>query len=180
MVIWNLFEEIALHIVQMAEEVASRSAEDVNPPDSGHITPISSFLTGRTMDPDGFPCRGAAKIRANGIAELVDNDNFFYELHMTFVGILQELGRTLGGIRVQPPLDDPVPQSTDQTSEAGKAISPEENSQDEHEHEQDVHKPAVSSTPDDLPSAETQSQGARCPTPLCSPSLVAHRHQVAV
>lgn len=176
MVIWNLFEQIAMHIVHMAEEVASRSAEDAIPPDNGQITPISSFLTGRTMDPDGFPRRSAAKVRANSIAELVDNENFFCELHMTFVGILQELGRSLGGIRVKSALDDPVSQSMNQKSEAGKASDPGETNQDEDEKE--VQSYPISATPDDRPSIEAQSQVARCPTPLGG--LVAHRHQVAV
>jgi hypothetical protein len=105
-VIWSLFEQIAMHIVRSAEQVAARcssSLEDSPPERRGQITPISSFLTGRTMDPDGYPRRGGmGTVRANGIAELVDNENFFCELHLIFVGMLQELGRLLGGMRVKP------------------------------------------------------------------------------
>jgi Vesicle coat protein involved in Golgi to plasma membrane transport len=101
--IWDLFEQISSRIIRSAEAVAAKSiAVDESPPTHGQITPVSSFLTGRTTDPDGFPRRGMATWRANGIAELVDNDAFFCELHMLFVSMLQELGRSMGGMRVRP------------------------------------------------------------------------------
>lgn len=53
------------------------------------------------MGPDGYPRRGAANVRASGVAELVDNENFFCELHIIFVCMLQDLGKLLGGIRVK-------------------------------------------------------------------------------
>ena len=104
-ILWTFFEQLARNIVEMADQVALHvSPIDDNPPQSGHITPISSFLTGRTIDPDGYSRRSAANVRANSIAELLDNENFFCELHIMFVSILQDLGRMLGGMRVKPPI----------------------------------------------------------------------------
>ena len=106
-IIWSFFEQLARNIIETADQVALRtSLTEDSPPQTGHITPISSFLTGRTMDPDGYPRRGTANVRASGIAELVDNENFFCELHMIFVCMLQDLGRLLGGIRVKQPITD--------------------------------------------------------------------------
>ena len=106
-IIWSLFEQLARNIIETAEQVALRaSLTDYSPPQTGYITPISSFLTGRTVDPDGHPRHGAANVRASGIAELVDNENFFCELHMIFVCMLQDLGKLLGGIRVMQPIVD--------------------------------------------------------------------------
>ena len=103
-ILWTFFEQLARNIVETADQVALHvSPIDDSPPHSDYITPISSFLTGRTIDPDGYPRRGAANVRANSIAELLDNENFFCELHMMFVSILQDLGRILGGMRVKPP-----------------------------------------------------------------------------
>ena len=106
-IIWSFFEQLARNIIETAEQAALRaSLTDDSPPQTGHITPISSFLTGRTVDPDGYPRHGAANVRASGIAELVDNENFFCELHMIFVCMLQDLGKLLGGIRVKQPIAD--------------------------------------------------------------------------
>ena len=95
--VWSCFEQIATHITEMAEEVAMQVlAEGGSPLRPGQITPVSSFLTGGAMDPDGHPRQGAANVRPNGISALVGDESFFYELHMMFVGILQDLGRCIG------------------------------------------------------------------------------------
>lgn len=56
------------------------------------ITPVSSFLSGRTVDPDGHPRRGDPQ-RARGLAELADREELFVELHAVFVRLLVKLGR---------------------------------------------------------------------------------------
>ncbi|KAI9844928.1 MAG: hypothetical protein M1837_005214 [Sclerophora amabilis] len=59
------------------------------------FTPVSSFLSGRTMDPDGYPRK--SEVRAKGLAELVGKDDLFVEVHAVFVRLLAQLGRGLGG-----------------------------------------------------------------------------------
>jgi hypothetical protein len=166
--IWALFEQIAIHIVRTAEEVASRSAVEDSPPEISHVAPVSSFLTGRAMDPGGYARRGVASVRANGIAELVDNENFFCELHVMFVGMLQELGRLLGGMRVRPLEEVEV---TEEQAE-GKDLTLEKE-EDSHDLPQ-----ANSTTSHDLllPAADV-----RLNTPITSPSSIStHRRAVAV
>ena len=80
---------------------------DVSQEENPNVTPVSSFLTGRTRDPDGYPRRnGAANMRARGLAEMVGDELFFARLHKDFVHLLQILGRQFGGIRVEAPILD--------------------------------------------------------------------------
>ncbi|KAI9822108.1 MAG: hypothetical protein M1832_003110 [Thelocarpon impressellum] len=60
------------------------------------ITPVSSFLSGRAVDPDGHPRRSS--VRARGLAELVGQEDFFVEVHAVFVKLLTRLGRAFGGL----------------------------------------------------------------------------------
>jgi hypothetical protein len=70
-----------------------------------NITPVTSFLSGRSHNPDGF-LRRATETRAKGLAELVGRENFFVELHAVFVRLLGQLGRMLGGLdAMAEPLD---------------------------------------------------------------------------
>ena len=172
-VIWSFFEQIAMNIVEAAQDVAARSVVDDSPPERGHVTPISSFLTGRTMDPDGYPRRGTANVRANGIAELVDNDRFFCELHMIFVGILQDLGRVLGGLKIK--AGDAEGEAIDSYTEPRKVPR-------SHHGDQDDEK-----TSQETPRAESRLSGSspssysRGPTAVCIPALTgSHWQQVAV
>ena len=172
-VIWTFFEQIAMNIVEAAEDVAARSIIDDSPPERGHVTPISSFLTGRTMDPDGYPRRGAANVRANGIAELVDNDRFFCELHMMFVGILQDLGRVLGGLKIKD--ENPVHESVD------SHLQPSKVSHSNHGDEDDEKSSQAAAMPEMRVSENSPSRFSRSPVPACVPALVgSHRQQVAV
>ena len=98
--IWSLFEEIAVRIVEMARDVKSRNDAQESSQERSDVNPVSSLLIGRQTDPDGFPRHDVANLKANGLAELVDNENFFCELHIMFVGMLQNLGKTLGGMRI--------------------------------------------------------------------------------
>ncbi|KAL8828008.1 MAG: hypothetical protein Q9191_002845 [Dirinaria sp. TL-2023a] len=102
--IWRSFERIATRIIHNSEKTQRNSQSPTN--EKQKAVPISSFLTQRTMDPDGFPRRGGAVMRPRGLAEIVGNDLFFAELHRSFVGLLQCLGRQLGGLAVEPPTDE--------------------------------------------------------------------------
>lgn len=102
--IWRSFERIATSIINNNEKAQRNEQPPTN--DKQKAAPISSFLTQRTMDPDGFPRRGGATMRPRGLAEMVGNDLFFAELHRSFVALLQGLGRQLGGLAVEPPADE--------------------------------------------------------------------------
>lgn len=66
--------------------------------------PVSSFLTGRTVDPDGYPRRsGGSNVRARGLAEMVGDELIFAHVHGEFTYLLQNLGKQLGGMSVKPP-----------------------------------------------------------------------------
>lgn len=96
------------HFRRIAENIITRTTQKIkeNEGDRGdheditkeHRIPVSSFLTGRTIDPDGYPRQyGAARMRARGLTEMVGDDKFFAELHLEFVGMLRELMGGYGG-----------------------------------------------------------------------------------
>ncbi|KAI9876623.1 MAG: hypothetical protein M1830_006064 [Pleopsidium flavum] len=115
--VWRAFERIASAIVASAERVARGSAVDEDartlnnennttanakrhPRHQRTFTPVSSFLSGRNMDPDGYPISGASlwgRSPQKSLAELVGNEYLFAELHMEFVALLQALGKGFGG-----------------------------------------------------------------------------------
>ena len=171
-IIWVFFEQLACSIMEAAANVASRTSgiEDGSHC-RGNITPISSFLTRQTMDPDGLPRRGAANVRANGIAALVGNENFFCELHVAFVGMLQELGRLLGGIRVRPPV-----------TEIKTGVVVDGQNHDQPSYEEDFGE--AGSTPlmvhKRVPSMESHRMATQSPIPLYAPVLFSQPRQVTV
>ena len=103
LLILRVFERIAAAIMASAENAISQErVPETGIGERSGFTPVSSFLTGRTMDPDGYPRRnGTTKVRAKGLAEMVGNDLVFAELHADFVALLQALGRHFGGMRVE-------------------------------------------------------------------------------
>ncbi|TVY55555.1 hypothetical protein LCER1_G003595 [Lachnellula cervina] len=61
---------------------------------SNYNTPTSSFLSGRNRGPDGK--FAGMSLRARGLADLVGQPDFFFELHKRFVWLLIELSVVLG------------------------------------------------------------------------------------
>ncbi|KAI1946719.1 hypothetical protein LOZ57_003489 [Ophidiomyces ophidiicola] len=123
-VIWRVFGRIAHNLVTSAERseerekrrgagaaavpntttAATATATAAAPVPAStrtvpQYTPISSFLTGRTLDPDGQR-RRAGQVRARNLAEIVDNEFIFAEIHAQFVALLQQLGGMFGGSRI--------------------------------------------------------------------------------
>ena len=98
-IVWRAFRRIAASIISKAESTISQSQSSENVRGGRkQITPISSFLTGRTVDPDGYPRRnGGLSTRARGLAEMVGDELIFAHLHGEFTYLLQSLGRQLGG-----------------------------------------------------------------------------------
>ncbi|KAJ6083421.1 hypothetical protein N7467_007556 [Penicillium canescens] len=100
-IIWRAFGRIAASIVNAAERFQEdeKTRDEQNNPGrqpGRQYTPVSSFLTGRAMDPAGR--RAAGQIRARNLAEIVGNEYIFTELHAHFVALLQQLGSMFGGI----------------------------------------------------------------------------------
>ncbi|KAJ5103740.1 hypothetical protein N7532_004269 [Penicillium argentinense] len=104
-IIWRAFGRIASSIVTAAErfqEEEKRRDEQNNSANKAagrQYTPVSSFLTGRAMDPAGNS-RRLGQIRARNLAEIVGNEYIFTELHAHFVALLQQLGSMFGGVPI--------------------------------------------------------------------------------
>lgn len=103
--IWRAFGAIASGIVAAAErfqeeekrrEEGAREAAKLG---GRNYTPVSSFLIGRTVDPDGHPRktepRLAGQFRAKSLSEIVGNEYVFADMHRQFVALLQQLGALL-------------------------------------------------------------------------------------
>lgn len=65
-------------------------------PASRNITPVSSFLTAKKVDPDGYPRVSREVMDAKPLTEIVGKENFFVELHGMFCGILSGLIKDFG------------------------------------------------------------------------------------
>jgi hypothetical protein len=100
-VLWRAFGRIAAGIVKSAEkfqEEEKRREEQRIGPDRTNprqYTPVSSFLTGRALDPDG-PLRRPGQVKARNLSEIVGNQYIFAEIHANFVALLQQLGSMFG------------------------------------------------------------------------------------
>lgn len=61
-----------------------------------NITPVSSFLSAKRVDPDGFPRVSRDLMKAKSLDEIVGQENFFVELHTLFCGLLHSLIKQYG------------------------------------------------------------------------------------
>ncbi|KAL2809208.1 vesicle coat protein [Aspergillus granulosus] len=104
-IIFRAFDRIATSIYNAAEkfqEDEKRRGEQnhvASRPGNRQYTPVSSFLTGRAMDPDGQP-RRPGPVRARNLTEIVGNQYLFAEIHGSFVALLQQLGSMFGAAPV--------------------------------------------------------------------------------
>ena len=106
-IIWRAFEQMVTKISSSTEKAMQNgNLPAAEPGEKQKPAAISSFLTQRTVDPDGFPRRGGTATRPRGLAEMVNNELFFPELHRNFVALLQNLGRQFGGVTIEPSLAD--------------------------------------------------------------------------
>ncbi|EXJ88843.1 hypothetical protein A1O3_01907 [Capronia epimyces CBS 606.96] len=104
--LWEAFANMAKGIESAAQRHQDRQRQkeeeeaefsQASRPNSTKYTPVSSFLTARTVDPDGHPRRvGHATPRS--LAEIVGDENIFTFLHQYFVAILRCLGDQFGGL----------------------------------------------------------------------------------
>lgn len=120
--VWEAFAAMAQGIEEAAqraqEEQKQREEKERENDKSSNYTPISSFLTQRTVDPDGFP-RRVGQISPRSLAEIVGDEKIFAVLHQYFVGILRLLGDRFGGLPFsnepvfyRSAVDEKVPTST--------------------------------------------------------------------
>lgn len=90
--IWSFFESIAAWITAKTDDQIRRiqEAEDGQGEERSYV-PVSSFLTARTTDPDGYPRRnGGIGQKARGLTEMTGDEKLFPELHWKFVSLLQQ------------------------------------------------------------------------------------------
>ena len=72
------------------------------PPPLRSMTPLSSFLAAKKVDPDGYPRDSHSatsmleEAKKRGLAEIVGQEDFFVELHASFVVILAKLVSEFG------------------------------------------------------------------------------------
>ena len=105
-IVWRAFRRIAADITARTESaiLQSRTAEDLRD-DRRSAVPMSSFLTGLSVDPDGYPRRNVGShVKARGLAEMVDDELIFAHVHGEFTYLLQHLGRQIGGMSVRSPI----------------------------------------------------------------------------
>ncbi|KAL3477799.1 vesicle coat protein [Aspergillus californicus] len=106
-IIWRAFDRIATSIYSAAEKFQEdekrRDEQNKTTNRSGtrQYTPVSSFLTGRALDPDG-QLRRPGQVRARNLTEIVGNQYVFAEIHGSFVALLQQLGSMFGS----PPISE--------------------------------------------------------------------------
>ncbi|KAH7138105.1 vesicle coat protein [Dendryphion nanum] len=75
------------------ERVSSSVASS---PTIRNFTPVSSFLTAKKVDPDGYPRVSRDAMRPRTLVEIVSDENFFVELHQHFCRLLHFLIREFG------------------------------------------------------------------------------------
>jgi len=92
-ILWGFFDEIAAWLLAKTEATIRRNRQvEEEASEKLSYVPVSSFLTGRAMDPDGYPRRnGGNATRARGLTEIVGDPSFFAKLHLKFVELLQAL-----------------------------------------------------------------------------------------
>lgn len=176
--IWSAFEWIAAGIIDAAEQVATHdkaALEDAR--GKRTFTPISSFLTGRALDPDGYPrCNSAATVRAKGLAELVGDEMFFAHLHGDFVGLLHALGEEHGGVRIEIAIVDGVIRGPLGGIDCGAGQDFDEDVDDGVGSQEDP-----TNTEPPMPISNiSQRNVVHTSTPICSLPILPHRHQLAV
>ncbi|KAF2466757.1 uncharacterized protein BDR25DRAFT_317434 [Lindgomyces ingoldianus] len=65
-------------------------------PTARNITPVSSFLSAKKVDPDGYPRVSRDVMRAKSLIEIVGKEDFFVNLHACFCSLLHSLIKEFG------------------------------------------------------------------------------------
>lgn len=73
-----------------------RTFSTTSTPNFRNITPVSSFLSAKKVDPDGFPRVSRDVMKAKSLVEIVGQENFFVDLHGLFCHLLHSLIKQFG------------------------------------------------------------------------------------
>jgi hypothetical protein len=116
----EVFEAIANRIITLAEKVLEKESAQfrtsgtspTTPPlgpslmsslsssislqGSKGITPVSSFLSAKKVDPDGYPRVSRELMRPKTLVEIVGTEAFFVDLHTWFCTLLHSLIKEFG------------------------------------------------------------------------------------
>ncbi|KAL8923310.1 MAG: hypothetical protein Q9208_004710 [Pyrenodesmia sp. 3 TL-2023] len=100
--IWRAFEKIGRNIRAKAESLLKRGSHPTGGKPTFDVSNTASFLTNRTMDPDGFRRRQGVTQKARSLVEIVGDEYFFPRLHAEFTRLLRSLADRYGELLVEP------------------------------------------------------------------------------
>ncbi|KAI4094147.1 MAG: hypothetical protein LQ344_002401 [Seirophora lacunosa] len=100
--IWNTFERIVQNIMMDADNLLNQGRRPAAAQATLDVSNTSSFLTGSTVDPDGFRRRNGMTTRARNLVEIVGDEYFFPRLHLEFSCLLRSLAERFGEVFVEP------------------------------------------------------------------------------
>jgi hypothetical protein len=81
---------------QLLSPQRERTSSTTSAPSFRNITPVSSFLSAKKLDPDGFPRVSRDVMKAKSLIEIVGQENFFVDLHTLFCRLLHSLIKQYG------------------------------------------------------------------------------------
>jgi hypothetical protein len=81
---------------QLLSPHKERTSSTTSAPSFRNITPVSSFLSAKKLDPDGFPRVSRDVMKAKSLIEIVGQENFFVDLHTLFCRLLHSLIKQYG------------------------------------------------------------------------------------
>ncbi|KAL8729860.1 MAG: hypothetical protein Q9181_004848 [Wetmoreana brouardii] len=99
--IWSVFHDIVEKLEAKAEEVLKRGQCPAGANSSVNVSNIPSFLTARTVDPDGYPRRNGINTRARSLTEIVGNELIFSWVHKKFSMLLLAITNRFGEVSVE-------------------------------------------------------------------------------
>ncbi|KAL8924738.1 MAG: hypothetical protein Q9172_002556 [Xanthocarpia lactea] len=101
-VIWSCFNKLVNKIMADSESLLGDGQCAASGYSALDMSNVSSFLTGRTVDPDGYPRAGGINMKARNLVEIVGDRYIFPWIHKEFARLLQSLAQRFGEILVEP------------------------------------------------------------------------------
>ncbi|KAL8808764.1 MAG: hypothetical protein Q9200_004049 [Gallowayella weberi] len=99
--IWSCFIRLVKCILAETENQSDEGRVPADVKMALDLTNVSSYLTGRAVDPDGFPRHGGIKTKARNLAEITGDEYIFAKIHRTFEDLLSELAERFEGLFVE-------------------------------------------------------------------------------
>lgn len=101
--LWEAFARMAKGIENAAQrhqdEESEKEEAEMATGKGRNYTPVSSFLTQRSVDPDGHP-RRVGQTTPRSLADILGDENVFAILHQYFVAVLRCLGDKFRGLHL--------------------------------------------------------------------------------